>query len=90
MKILITNPDAVIDADTGDFFEGIEEVLNKFNVVDGQQTFVVSVDASKLRPIPKSFRPLHVSGPARGGRVLIDQLQSHFKVTISDIFRARV
>jgi hypothetical protein len=36
MKILITNPDALIDSDTGEFFDDIEEVLNKFNEVDGQ------------------------------------------------------
>ena len=85
MKILITNPDALIDADTGKLFEGIEEVLDKFNEVDGQQTFVISVDAAKLRNIPESMKPVHVPGTFRGGRGLIDRLQTIFKINISDI-----
>ena len=86
MKILITNPSALIDKKTGDFFTGIKEILDNFNAVDGQQTFVISIDANKLKPIPKSLEPFHIRPAARGGRLLIEELKKHFGLDISEIF----
>jgi len=86
MKILITNPDTIIDPKTKQYYPGIEQQLNAFNEKEGQRVVVISVKKFRLDPIPESYYKLTVSIQQRMGTSLIDALKRSLGCEISDLF----
>jgi hypothetical protein len=86
MKVLITNPDAILDKYTGHYYPGLLKVLKEFDSIEDQGVMVISNDKMKLSTIEEDLTCMHVDGKARGGRVLIDLIKETYKLPISDIF----
>jgi hypothetical protein len=67
MKVLITSPDALIDNETTDFFEGVIDALNQFLAKDDKNmVLVISVVKERLESIPENFETLHIARIYRG------------------------
>jgi hypothetical protein len=86
MKVLITNPDAIIDQKTNKYYPGLLDVLQEFESHKDQGVIVISNSKSKFSQIEDDFYCLEVGGKGRAGRALIDLLQDKLKVPISDLF----
>lgn len=80
MKLLLTNPDALINPKTGEFYDGIFDVLDEFNSHDDRGIVVVSMNDYKLKKIPKSFNPLKVTGKQRKGTELLEIIESQLNI----------
>jgi|GEM_PF-6532998 len=86
MKVLITNPDALLDPTTGVFYPGLKDVLDRFNEKVDQGTIVISMDPMKLHDIPKEYVPLHVNRLQRAGTNLIEFIKKNLQCEISEIY----
>ncbi len=85
MKLLITNPDAIYNTKTNEYYDGILDVLNEFNERDDRGIVVISAQYNKLNIIPKEFNPLHVNGKQRRGKQLINLIESKLKIKVPSV-----
>lgn len=87
MKLLITNPSAIIDSSTGKYYPGIIEVLKEFDKIEDQSVIIISLWDSSLKELRKIFGYcFKVSFKQRGGTELIELIKTQLKAEISDIF----
>ncbi|MCG2611489.1 phosphoribosyltransferase [Flavobacterium sp. SM15] len=86
MKLLITSIDAIIDKATGNYFDGIKEVLHHFESLDEQNKVVIlSIHKQKLEAIPDDFYKLQVNGGGRKGAGLIQAINNKLGIAYNDM-----
>lgn len=86
MKVLITSTDALVDSETEEFFEGIEDALDGFLALDvDNKVIVISVSAEKLKAIPDKYNPFPIKAKYRGSAALITLCEEEYGVEFSDI-----
>ena len=86
MKLLITSVDAIIDNETGTYFEGIKDVLNYFESIDyDNRVVIISINQERLDSVPNDFHKLHVSGLQRKGVRFIQKINQNLEIEYKDI-----
>lgn len=87
MKLLITSVDAIIDNETGTYFEGIKDVLDYFESLDkDNKVVIISIDKARLNQIP-DFYKLEIGNKwLRSSPKLIEIISEKIGVNYNDIF----
>lgn len=88
MKLLITSIDAIIDNETGTYFEGVKDVLDYFESLDNDnKVAIISIDKARLDSIPNDFHKyIIVDYYLRQSDKLISILANRLKINFNDIF----
>lgn len=84
MKLLITNPDAIVNPRNNEYYDGIITILNEFIKINGNKVLVISMDIHKLSKIPKQFNPNRVTGKQRKGKELLDYINKNLGIPPKD------
>jgi hypothetical protein len=86
MKLLITNPDAIINSKDGSYYPDIVKVLLDFNGIDNQQVVVISTKSKWFSVLDKMFFCMRVDKKMRAGKILIETILDELKIPMSDVF----
>ncbi|MFV8366191.1 phosphoribosyltransferase [Flavobacterium sp. XS1P27] len=88
MKLLITSVDAIIDNETGTYFQGIKESLEYFEKVnEDNKVVIISIDNERLRKVPNDFYKLYIGNKwLRSSPRLIKLITDDTGIEYNDIF----